>query len=39
MRLPITVGTMASRIRTLLLDSNPIFVPTSAFNQAAAQVV
>jgi hypothetical protein len=39
-RLSITVGTAASLLQALLLATNPIFVPGSAFNHAGvAQVV
>lgn len=39
-RLSITVGTAASLIQALLLGTNPIFVPASAFKQAGvAQMV
>ncbi len=35
--LSITVATATSLIRALLLGANPILMPASAFNQAAAQ--
>ena len=39
-RLSITIGTAASLLQTLLLGTNPIFVPGSSFNQAGvAQII